>query len=288
MQDRHLPDILHPSIYERQALSGILSWRTPEHDWLTRASNNLQATLNSFTDQLRRVPGVDWTIDNVVTGLVSITNEIAQDLVWRDAIFDEYRNAGHQHVDSCHNIAFLDLEHVDLMLEGLSGKYKSVAAVEGVATGLAGAAGILPDIVALITMNLRAAGEYATYCGFDISDPEERLYALHILDTAAKPKAELGPALLHELHHAPRHVARRKTLKTLETLAVGGTMSTIARSVAMRVTKSKLAQVLPIAGAVVAGGYNSYYTHTVCDVAYHLYRERFLFAKYGYLDPDKG
>ena len=271
-------------MYERQALADILSWRTPEKDWLTRTSNSVQSTLNSFTDYLRKIPGVDWTIDNVVTGLVSITNEIAQDLVWRDAIFEAYRKAGHHQVDAFHNIAFLDLEHVDTLLEGLSGKYKSVAAVEGVATGFAGAAGILPDIVALITMNLRAAGEYATYCGFDISSPEERLYALHILDAAAKPKEELGPALLDQLHHAPKNVARKKTLKTIETFAVGGTVRTIAKSVAMRVTKSKLAQVMPVAGAVVAGGYNSFYTHNVCDVAYHLYRERFLFGKYGYLD----
>ena len=212
---------------------------------------------------------------------MSVTNEIAQDLVWRDAIFDEYRRAGHATVHTCEDVVFLDLEHVDQRLEGIAAKYKSLAAVEGVATGIAGAAGILPDIVALIAMNLRAVGEYATYCGFDITLPEERLYALHILDAAAKPRSNLGPALLHELHEAPNRLARAKTLKTIEQFAVGGTVRTIAKSVALRVTKSKLAQVMPVAGAVIAGGYNSLYTHTVCDVAYHLYRERFLFEKYG-------
>ncbi len=284
MQERHLPGLRYPSLYEQQALEGILSWRTPENDWLTRTSNSMQAKLNSFSNQLRRVPGVDWTIDNVVTGLLNLTNEIAQDLVWQDAIFEEFRNAGHVHVASFHHVAFLDLEHVDERLEGLSTKYKSIAAVEGVATGFAGFAGILPDIVALIAMNLRAAGEYATYCGFDIAEPEERLYALRILDIAAKPKEELGPALMEELHHAPTSVARKKTLKTIEQLAVSGTVKTVAKSIAMRVTKSKLAQVMPVAGALIAGGYNSMYTHTVCDVAFHLYRERFLFGKYGHLD----
>ena len=259
----------------------ILEWRQPESTWFSKASENLQSKLNAVTDQLRKLPGVDWTIDNVVTGLVSVTNEIAQDLVWRDAIFDEYRQAGHTTVHACDDILFIDLEEIDRRLEGLSAKYKSLAAVEGVATGIAGAAGILPDIVALITLNLRATGEYATYCGFDITLPEERLYALHILDAAAKPRTALGPALLQELHEAPNRLARAKTLKTIEQFAVGGTVRTIAKSVAMRVTKSKLAQVMPVAGAVIAGGYNSLYTHTVCDVAHHLYRERFLFEKYG-------
>lgn len=276
---QHLPDIRYPSMYERQAFEGILTWRTPETGWLTRASNDLQEKFDTFTDQLRKIPGIDWTIENVVTGLLNMTNEVAQDMVWRDAIFEEYRNAGHDHVHDHDHIAFLDLEHVDGLLDGLATKYKSIAAVEGVATGLAGAAGILPDIVALITMNLRAAGEYATYCGFDISEQEERLYALHILDVAAKPKEKLGPALMTELQHAPKSIARRKTINT----AISGTISAVAKSVATRVTKSKLAQVMPIAGAVVAGGFNSYYTHTVCDVAYHLYRERFLFGKYGEL-----
>ena len=32
-----------------------------------------------------------------------------------------------------------------------------------------GLLGIPPDVVALITLNLRAVGEYATYYGFDVS-----------------------------------------------------------------------------------------------------------------------
>ncbi len=281
MQERHLPAVRYPSAYEKQALDDILKWRTPDTGWFTRTSDSIQNGLSSLTEHLRKVPGVDWTIDNVVTGLVTVTNEIAQDLVWQDAIFEEFRSAGHHHIEAFHHIPFLDLAAVDERLVGLPMKYKSLAAVEGVATGLAGAAGILPDILALITMNLRAAGEYATYCGFDISEEQERLFALQILDVAAKSKSELGPALQKQLHQAPNTVARRKTLNTIRQLTVSGTVKTVAKSLALKVTKSKLAQVLPVAGAVVAGGYNSLYTHTVCDVAYHLYRERFLFAKYG-------
>lgn len=276
-----LPALRYPSIYEKQALAGILDWRNPEQSWLSRTSESVQATLNSATDQLRKVPGVDWTIENVISGLIQVTNEIAQDMVWRDSIFDSFREAGHDHVLEPQHITFLDLEHVDVQLNGLSTKYKSLAAVEGVATGIAGAAGILPDIVALIALNLRAAGEYATYCGFDIAQPEERLFALHLLDISAKPRHKLGPALQLELHKAPNNFARQKTLKTIERFAVGGTLNTLAKSIALRVTKSKLAQIMPIAGAVMAGGFNSLYTHTVCDTAFHLYRERFLYDKYG-------
>ena len=46
-------------------------------------------------------------------------------------------------------------------------------------------------------------------------------------------------------------------------------------------TKAKLAQVVPVAGAVIGGGFNAYYTDKVCKAAFYLYRERFLAEKYG-------
>lgn len=52
------------------------------------------------------------------------------------------------------------------------------------------APGIPPDIIALITLNQRAIGEYATYYGFDISSQQERLFSLNILGLASSPKAK--------------------------------------------------------------------------------------------------
>lgn len=55
----------------------------------------------------------------------------------------------------------------------------------------------------------------------------------------------------------------------------------IAKALGIRLTKAKLAQILPGVGAAVGGGFNAYFTDKVCDAAYYLYRERFLAAKYG-------
>ena len=46
-------------------------------------------------------------------------------------------------------------------------------------------------------------------------------------------------------------------------------------------TKGKLAQAIPIAGALVGGGFNAYFISNVCQAAYYLYRERFLAEKNG-------
>jgi hypothetical protein len=44
-----------------------------------------------------------------------------------------------------------------------------------------GLPGIPPDVVALISLNLRAIGEYATYYGFNINSQEERLFVMNVL-----------------------------------------------------------------------------------------------------------
>jgi hypothetical protein len=54
-----------------------------------------------------------------------------------------------------------------------------------------------------------------------------------------------------------------------------------AKALAIRLTKAKLAQLIPAAGAAIGGGFNAHYTSKVCDAAYFLYRERFLARKYG-------
>ena len=67
MAETHLPRRHTLSDYESKALDAIREWRYPDKSWLARASHSFQAGLNSITNQIRRIPGVDWTIDNVVS-----------------------------------------------------------------------------------------------------------------------------------------------------------------------------------------------------------------------------
>jgi hypothetical protein len=49
----------------------------------------------------------------------------------------------------------------------------------------------------------------------------------------------------------------------------------------VRLLKAKLAQLVPFAGAVIAGGYNVWLARSVTGAAFQMYRERFLVAKHG-------
>ena len=268
------------SAYERRAIEEIRAWRNPPDKWYSRAKTKASESWNSVTDLLHKIPGVDWAMENVIAGVLELTNEITQDSVWTDAVVKDYHNSGHA-IKQISDIHDLDLEEVDEVLSGLDKKYIGLAAVEGAATGVAGAAGIVPDLIALVSINLRAAGEYATYCGFDISRDSERLYALQLLDKVAQPSNNRKDVALSPAVRTASRVARQQGSQLLEQVGVGSAIEAIAKRLGMNLTEKKLAQMVPVTGALLGGGINYLYTNKVCQTAHFLYRERFLEAKYG-------
>lgn len=247
--------------------------------------------LSKATKALGNVPGAQWTIDKgtqgvewvlqkTVGGLVEVLNDTAQRSVRPKAIYFEYAKRGND-VKSSNDIFDLDLEQVDHALEWLDAKYKAAAVVEGATTGAAGLPGIPFDIVAIIGINLRAIGEYATYCGFNISAQSERLFTMNVLALASSPSDGAKQAALAQLVRIAKDVAAKKAWKEIEKHSFVNIVKKIAASLGQRLTKAKLAQIIPGISAVVGAGFNSYFTAKVCKTASFLYRERFLAEKYG-------
>ncbi|NNF04671.1 MAG: EcsC family protein [Rhodothermales bacterium] len=268
------------SAYERRALADIQAWKEPSTGWMSSLSDATSKAWNDVTDLVHRIPGVEWTMDNVIAGLVDLTNEITQDSVWTDAVYRDFRKRGFD-VQEPTDVRELDLEHIDEVTGGLEQKYIGLATAEGAATGLAGAAGIAPDLIALVSINLRAAGEYAAYCGFDVKQPVERVYALELLDYVAssgnnKKEITIAPAV-----RSASKAARTQGIQLLEQVGVGNAVEALARRLGIHLTEKKMAQMVPVTGAFLGGGLNYLYTRKVCQTARFLYRERFLIAKYG-------
>ena len=78
-----------------------------------------------------------------------------------------------------------------------------------------------------------------------------------------------------------RDVAQGQAVNALEQQALARALRNAARALGVRLTRAKMAQVVPVTGALVGCGFNAYYTSKVCDAARFFYRERFLHAKYG-------
>jgi hypothetical protein len=110
---------------------------------------------------------------------------------------------------------------------------------------------------------------------------EERLFAFHVLGLASSPTDASKAVAMAQLLRISQDVAKKVTWKELEKNTFVKIIQQISKSLGIRLTKAKLAQVIPALGAAVGGGFNAYFTMKVCDAAYYLYRERFLAQKYG-------
>ena len=273
---------MEPSAYERRALADIHAWKAKKKPtWLGHTRRIVNLPLEKVGQLVFKVPGVTWLIDRSVGRVVGALNSLAQSSVRHAAIHEEYRDGGHAHVKEHADVLSLDLEQIDRMIGLLAAKYRALALAEGAATGLAGLGGIPVDVAALILLNLRAIGEYATYCGFDLRGQQERLFAMNVLGFAssAAPRDKYGTVA--QLAKIARDVSTKKPWKELKKHAFVRVVRQIAKSFGIRLTKAKLAQIVPAAGAVFGGVFNAQFTSGVCDAAHMLYRERFLVAKYG-------
>ena len=269
------------SEYDRRAIAEIHQWKTPELSWFGQAMRAIDWPLSKATDWILEQQLVGEAIRKAISGVVSVCNDAAQWSVRQEAIYDEFRRAGHA-LETSTDLTSLRLEDIDRVVGFLDAKYKSLAAAEGAVTGVAGLPGIVVDLPALVMLNLRAIGEYATYYGFDVTVQQERLFAMNVLGLASSPKDAAKQIAMAELVRIARDVAMRRTWTALEEHAFVQVIQQIARAVGVRLTKAKLAQVVPVVGAAVGSGFNAYYTARVCDAAYYLYRERFLAEKYGH------
>ena len=268
------------SEYERLAIEDIHNWKTPNLTWFGNVMKAIDWPLKKAADVIFGDHAIGNAIKGAVNGVVGVCNDVAQWSVRTDAVYSEFRKAGLS-VEKPEDIASLELEEIDKTVGFLAAKYKSLAGLEGGATGAAGVAGILIDVPALVTLNLRAVGEYATYYGFDVTSQQERLWVMNVLGYASSPNDLSKQHALAQLVLIAQDVARRRAWEVLEEHAFVQILQQIAKAVGIRLTKAKLAQVIPAVGAAVGAGFNAYYTSRVCDAAYYLYRERFLAEKYG-------
>lgn len=139
----------------------------------------------------------------------------------------------------------------------------------------------------MLILNLRAITHYAIYYGVDPRLDTERFRILEILARASSPTDGTKVVVGATVVRLGKDVVANKTWDHLRKNALVPVAEQVAKAIGVRLTKAKLAQLVPVAGAAVGAGFNAYYTNKICDAAYHLYRERFLYEKYGAATLDR-
>ena len=276
------------SDYEKRALEQIHTWKNPRQTWFDTAMQYVNKPLVLAGQAVDKIPGFTEACSKAMQGIVGLVNDASQWSVRPNAILAELSTVSGQQITRLDQVRLLDLQHIDKAIGWLDSKYEGVALVEGAVAG--GTATINPavalaaiptDIAALLAMNLRAIGEYGTYCGFDMSTQEERLFSLNILAYASSSTDRSKQVALAHLVRIAQDVARKKTWEHLEKSVFVQAVKSIATALGIRLTKAKLANTIPLAGAAISGGFNAYYTDRVCKAAFYLYRERLLADKEG-------
>ncbi len=276
------------SNYEKGALEQIHAWKNPQKTWFDTAMIYVNRPLALAGEAVDKIPGFTETCAKATNGIVGLVNDASQWSVRPSVILKDLSDVSKQEITQLEQIPFLDLQLIDRSIGWLDTKYEGIALVEGAAAGgaavinpLVALAAIPADLVALLAMNLRAIGEYGTYCGFDMSSQEERLFSLNILALASSTTDWGKQAALSHLVKIAQEVAKKKSWEQLEKSMFVQAVLSIAKALGINLTKAKLANVIPVAGAAISGGFNAYYTDKVCKAAFYLYRERLLAIKHG-------
>ncbi|MFJ7146419.1 EcsC family protein [Pseudomonas protegens] len=274
------------SDYEKRALAQIHAWKNPQQTWFDAAMTYVNKPFAIAGQAIDKIPGFTETCAKAGNGIVGLVNDASQWSVRPSAIFKDLSDVSQQEITRLDQIPLLDLQVIDRSIGWLDTKYEGVALVEGAAAGsvavispMVALAAIPADLTALLAMNLRAIGEYGTYCGFDMSSQEERIFSLNILALASSTTDGGKQAALSHLVKIAQEVAKKKTWEHLEKSVFVQAVSSIAKALSINLTKAKLANVIPVAGAAINGGFNAYYTDKVCKAAFYLYRERLLAIK---------
>ena len=206
----------------------------------------------------------------------------------------------------------LDLDQIRPVRPHLKIAYSSAAAAEGafsgvvasgasiaavLCLGVASAPGIALtasvvalDIATFLGAATRLVSHTAAYYGYDTVDPAENLFATMVLSQAIDPESAGESAVVEKqttmiaFNKVMRDVAKRGPVDSVGTNVFSAAINSLVASLGARLASLKIAQIVPFVGIVVGAFVNASLMRTIGDTADHLYRERFLAERYGYID----
>jgi hypothetical protein len=153
----------------------------------------------------------------------------------------------------------------------------------GTTLGVAAGA-IVVDVTAVLVGMGRIVALVAAHYGYDVREPEEQVFASGVLSYSSAGNAAEKAASLAALSRLTQDMMRRATWKQLQQHQMVNVIQRAVTSLGFSLTKKKLAQVVPVAGAVINGGLNARLAQNTFNRSQAAYRLRFLTEKYG-LDP---
>ena len=254
--------------YEQQQQQAIQAWKAKSPSVISRAVGY------AFKP-------VAWAVKKAVPpsaleGALKGADWAARQTLSEDRVF---REAG---VLSFEEVKILSLEALDALARSFHRYAVGYAVVEGGATGAAGLPGIAVDIPAIVTIALRTVRGIGACYGYRSDTDAEREFVLGILSAAGANSLEEKVSALLFLRELQVTVLRQ-TFKAMGEKAAGQALSkeatiialrNLARQLGVNLTKRKILQVIPLAGAAIGAAVNASFIDDVAWAARRTYQER--------------
>lgn len=182
----------------------------------------------------------------------------------------------------------LDVDLVDAVAEEYIRKGRWLSAAEGAATGFGGLFLLSADAVSLLALQLRTIQQIGYCYGFDVSRPEEKLFAAKLLTEAYQhPAKQERQSLMNEMRAASSLLTGQTPFRLLQKRLFVQGFAKAAQKIGIRMGGRKAAQFVPILGSLAGGTINQKVTYDIACVARDVYRERFLQNKDSFYEYKK-
>ncbi len=244
--------------YERNALEEIEKWRKEDQGFLDRTLSLLGEPVGWIFETL--VPGpAKEVLGKAILGGLELLKEIAYQTYSHRDILQEARKVGIVALD-VRELAGQEMEKLDLMARSYFASNKLMAALEGAGCGLGGPALLAADIPALFILSLRAVQQIGTCYGFDMRGPAVFPVVLNVFSAASAGGVALKTGVLLDMRMAAMALTRGWTYKKIAEKTQTGVLVQILKErskglpkeIAQNLTKRKLGQTIPLAGALLA------------------------------------
>jgi EcsC family protein len=294
------------SEYDGEAWDALIANERPsERSFLPAVvRNRLQKTGEVAKRRIDSIPGSEQfqgLLMKALGGFTDLGSRAARASVRSGAVLKAYQKRGHA-VESIEDIRKLPLSEMDKVKPHLDLAYMTASTVQGAAAGLAvsggellglasgGAPGVgvvvgamAADAAAVLVASQRAVAHVAAYYGYDLTRPEEQMFALGVLNLGTSSDVTKAAAYL-ELNKLVQGLARKHTWDQLRQNVVTKVVEQVYAQLGIRLTQRKLGQAVPVVGVLIGAGVNAMTLRRVVDDAEHAYRKRHLQEKYGIVD----
>ena len=219
---------------------------------------------------------LDFSISKMLSNFVEGSMQLWDKMVNVDRVIESFQKKGDS-VQCLTDIGSLPIARNDDIASAYISKGRWLSAAEGAATGLGGILLLSADAVSLLALQLRTIQQIGFCYGFDVSRPEEKLFAAKLLaESYSHPSGKERDALKKEMRTAAGLLKGKTPINLLQKRLFVQGFSKIAQKIGVRFGSRKAAQIVPIIGSAVGCLVNQKITKEIAETAKEVYRERFL------------